>query len=158
MTIFIALLRGINVGGNNKMPMADLRAMLEGLGFVNVQNYIQSGNALFAGEGAALEVQAKIEVAITATFGFSVPVMIVSADDLDAAIAANPFADVIDNPAKSHLGFMSAAPSADAIALLKTKPHSGEQREVRGQRVPRPCPPASGTSCPGYRCSSPRST
>ena len=57
MTTFIALLRGINVGGNNKMPMADLRAMLEGLGFVNVQTYIQSGNAVFAGEGAAGELR-----------------------------------------------------------------------------------------------------
>ena len=142
----IALLRGINVGGNNKMPMADLRAMLEGLGFVGVQTYIQSGNAIFAGEGAAGDLQAKIEAAITTKFGFSVPVMVVSADDLNAAIAANPFVDVIDNPAKSHLGFMSAAPTADAIALLKTKPHSGEQWKVRGRIFYLHTPQGMGTS------------
>lgn len=146
MSTYIALLRGINVGGINKVPMADLRAMLEGLGFANVQTYIQSGNAVFAGEGAPGEVRDKIEGAFAAKFGFAVPILVITADELDAAAVGNPFAQASDDPAKVHLGFMASEPIPEDTALLKSKPHSGEKWEIRGRFLYFHTPAGMGTS------------
>jgi uncharacterized protein (DUF1697 family) len=146
MTNYIALLRGINVSGANKVPMTDLRAMLVGLGFENVQTCIQSGNAVF---GAAHEqgvLQGLIEAAFVERFGFAVPIIAISSEALTAAIAANPFAHALDDPAKLHLGFMAAEPSAEAVALLKTKPHSGEVWQIFGKNFYFHTPAGMGTS------------
>lgn len=83
-TVFISLLRGINVGGNNKLKMAELRESYVSLGFQNVQSYIQSGNLVFeAGKDADVRsVETVIEKQITAKFGFTVPVMAMTETEL----------------------------------------------------------------------------
>ncbi len=133
MNYYIALLRGINVSGANKVPMADLRAMLASLGFEDVQTYIQSGNAVFTATVEQGALQGLIEAAFVKRFGFAVPIIVISSESLTAAIAANPFGHALDDPTKLHLGFMAAEPSAEAVALLKTKPHSGEAWQIIGQ-------------------------
>lgn len=146
MANYIALLRGINVSGANKVPMADLRAMLMGLGFEGVQTYIQSGNAVFIsglGQGA---LQGLIEAAFVTRFGFAVPIIVISGEALTAAVAANPFAHAMDDPAKLHLGFMAAEPSAEAVAILKTMPHSGEVWQISGKRFYLHTPAGMGAS------------
>jgi uncharacterized protein (DUF1697 family) len=146
MTNYIALLRGINVSGANKVPMADLRAMLVGLGFETVQTYIQSGNAVFGTTYEQGALQGLIEAAFVERFGFAVPIILISSEALTAAIAANPFVHALDDPAKLHLGYMAAEPSAEAVELLKTKPQSGEMWQIIGKNFYFHTPAGMGTS------------
>jgi uncharacterized protein (DUF1697 family) len=92
MNTIIALLRGINVGGHNKLPMRELKVLLEGMGLANVQTYIQSGNVVFQSEeteqaGLAQRITAVIE----ASYGFAPQVFLLDLASLQAAMAANPF-------------------------------------------------------------------
>lgn len=87
---YVALLRGINVGGQRKVPMAELRAVAESLGLGEVRTLIASGNLVFSGAGAAAALEARLEQAIAGHFGFAVDVMVRSAAEWSALIAANP--------------------------------------------------------------------
>ena len=93
MPTYIALLRGINVGKAKRVPMADLRALLEELGYTDVATLLNSGNAVFrAPRGATAKVAAAIAAAIDARFGFEVPVIVKTANELASIIAENPIA------------------------------------------------------------------
>lgn len=117
MTTWIALLRGINVGGNNILPMKDLRALCETIGFENVRTYIQSGNCVFRSarpdpDGIAQELSAEIE----RRFSFRPPVLVMKADDLSAFIADNPYPE--GDPKTVQLFFLfEPAPGADLDGL-----------------------------------------
>jgi uncharacterized protein (DUF1697 family) len=76
MSIYAALLRGINVGANHRMGMPELRLALQEAGFLNVQTYIQSGNILFESDGEEAELREKMEQVIEKRFGFPVPVIL----------------------------------------------------------------------------------
>lgn len=91
--LYLALLRGINVGGKNKIPMADLRACLERLGFQGVRTYIASGNAMFEAGGAAEEVAGRIEGALTEEFEIDsdlIRALVLSHEDLRAVVTQAP--------------------------------------------------------------------
>src|SRR5688572_24083746 len=91
MARYIALLRGINVGGNKKVPMAQLRELMEGLGYTDVATLLQSGNAVFTSkEKNPARVATQLEAAIAREFGFEVAVVIRTRDELAAVIQANP--------------------------------------------------------------------
>jgi len=93
MTTYIALLRAVNVSGQNRVPMAELRASLAGLGLRNVRTYLQSGNAVFRTEAAAAAVLATaIEQRIADDLGVRAGVLVVPAADFAGAVDANPFA------------------------------------------------------------------
>lgn len=113
MTVEIALLRGINVGGTGKLPMADLRAILERLGARGVETYIQSGNAVYEGRLDASAISASIE----ASRGFRPQVMLISAANLAAAIGANPYPQAEAEPKTLHLFFLGAATTADPASF-----------------------------------------
>ena len=124
MKTWVVLLRGINVGGRNILPMAELRALLSGLGCHNVRTYIQSGNCIF--EGADINpvgFSTAISAAIDTKFGFTPMVMILSIEALLSARDANPFASV-ETPEKTvHFYFLSEpVKDVDVAALdsLKT--------------------------------------
>jgi uncharacterized protein (DUF1697 family) len=119
MATHVALLRGINVGGKNKVAMADLREVVAKLGHTDVSTYIQSGNVLFtAGRGAdATALASALADAITATLGVKSPVVVVSRDELAAVIAANPFPDEAD-PKRVHAVLLSGPVGADAAAKI----------------------------------------
>lgn len=88
---YVALLRGINVGGNRKVPMADLRMCLETAGFQKVRTYIQSGNVLFEADKTEPRVlERKIESAIETNFGFPVPTVVLSRQELRAVVDGTP--------------------------------------------------------------------
>ena len=92
MTTFVSLFRGINVGGNRLVKMTDLKALHETLGLRNVITYIQSGNVVFTSDDVdATHLQANIENAFSAKFGFHSHVMVRSSSELQAIIAKNPF-------------------------------------------------------------------
>ncbi|WP_407272801.1 DUF1697 domain-containing protein [Radiobacillus sp. PE A8.2] len=93
MTIYIAFLRGINVGKKNRMKMADLRQRFENIGLHDVQTYIQSGNVIFESEEHEDELRNRIESEIDATFGAKIPVILRNSEELKALIRKCPFTD-----------------------------------------------------------------
>ncbi|MBN1424166.1 DUF1697 domain-containing protein [Candidatus Fermentibacteria bacterium] len=117
MTRCIALLRGINVGRSAKrVAMADLRALLEGLGFSNVRMVLNSGNAVFH---ASRPDAAGIEEAFRSRFGFAVPVVVLTVHELDAVIAQNPLPQAEADPSKFLVAFTASAATLEkAKALL----------------------------------------
>jgi uncharacterized protein (DUF1697 family) len=116
----IALLRAVNVGGRT-MKMADLKAMVEAIGFSDARTLLQSGNLVFSGgEAADVEVESLLEAEAEQRFGFDVDVIVRRALEWAAMIVDNPFArEAIDDP--SHLLAMplKTAPAADALAKLR---------------------------------------
>jgi uncharacterized protein (DUF1697 family) len=91
---YVALLRGINVGGNNKVAMADLRDIVSGLGHTEVATYIQSGNVVFTATECDTSVLAEqLERAIAATLPVGPQVVVVHRDELAAIVSANPYPD-----------------------------------------------------------------
>jgi uncharacterized protein (DUF1697 family) len=133
----IALLRGINVGGNRKVPMAQLRVLAQRLGWGNVTTYIQSGNVVFTANGvstAAAEQQ--LEQAIELHFGFAVPVIVRSATGWLCAVARCPFAAAaLERPNLVHLGFGKRPPRAAAAKDLAPYCKTGERVAVRGDAI-----------------------
>ncbi len=131
MTTFVALLRGINVGGKNKLPMDDLRILLRGLGFGNAQTYIQSGNVVFtANEANHAGLSQRIEAAVEERFGFFVNVIILTVAEICEAVNSNPFNFAAHDPSKFHLGIMSAQADDSAVENLRTKPQGSDQWSV----------------------------
>lgn len=117
---YAALLRGINVGGSKKVPMAELRSVLEGLGHGDVQTYLQSGNAVFsADEGDDPAALARgLEAAIEAHFDFRVACLVVDGDYLRAVAEACPFPAAELEGKQLHATFFSAQPGPERFAAL----------------------------------------
>jgi uncharacterized protein (DUF1697 family) len=124
----IALLRGINVGGNKRVEMARLHALLEELGYRDVRTYVNSGNVVFSGPRRS---EKHLETAIAKTFGFDVPVVLRSRDELADIVQANPLRDIATDPAKHLVVFCSAEASTD----LDPADFAPETFHVRGREV-----------------------
>ncbi|MCY3952246.1 MAG: DUF1697 domain-containing protein [bacterium] len=119
MTTWIVLLRGVNVGGRHKLPMAALRELLVEVGFENVRTYIQSGNiVLDSPDGDRESVARLIRDAIEGRFGFAPHAFVLDIDAFDAAIAANPFPQGTQDPKAVHFFFLAEPdPTADLDGL-----------------------------------------
>ena len=120
MATHVALLRGINVGGKNKVAMADLREVVADLGHADVSTYIQSGNVLFSpdqGDADTSALATALATAITDRLGVSAPVVVLSRDELAETIAANPFPAEQD-PKRVHAVLLSGAPAAEAAGKI----------------------------------------
>jgi uncharacterized protein (DUF1697 family) len=127
MSGYVALLRGINVGGHRKVPMAALRETAEALGLRNVRTYVASGNLVFESEKAAGTLEALLEKAIAHRFGFAVDVVVRSAAQLSALVAANPLMRECDKqPAFVHMSVGKRAPTEADVAALAAKAGSNE--------------------------------
>ncbi|MEU9938579.1 DUF1697 domain-containing protein [Streptomyces lavendulae] len=132
---YAALLRGINVGGNKKVPMAELRAVLEGLGHGDVQTYLQSGNAVFSSAEGDPEVLARgLEAAIEGHFGFRVPCLVVDGGYLAAVAGACPFPAAELEGRQLHATFFSAQPGPERFAALDGAAYLPEEYRL-GDRV-----------------------
>lgn len=115
MEPLILMLRGVNVSGANRLPMAAFRAMLEEQGFRGVRTYIQSGNAVMLGDPATAE--ARVSAGLSA-MGLAVPVFVLRLDEMEAVLAANPFrADGAADGKAVHVVFLKGAPRLDAEGL-----------------------------------------
>lgn len=129
---FICLLRGVNVGGGGtRLPMADFRAILEGLGCRDVATYIQSGNAVFRSDRAAAELAPAITAAITLPNGTHPAAFVLPLARMTAALVANPYPAADALPKTLHLIFTDRAVSgdADAIAALLAADEGWKQRD-----------------------------
>ena len=134
--LHLALLRGINVGGNKKVPMAELRSLAEGLGWQQVATYIQSGNLLFAATGKPASFEAALERTLAKHFGFEVPVIVRAAAAWLAAAAGSPFADAErERPNLLHRGCSKSKPAAAAAKSLAAYCTHGERVVVRGDTI-----------------------
>lgn len=120
---YAAFLRGINVGGNKKVPMADLRSVVEGLGHSDVATLLQSGNVTFTSGGrkGAAALATELEQAIADHIGVDCRVLVRSATELEAAVRANPMPGAVAEPSRFHLCFLEKAPSSEQIAALEAE-------------------------------------
>lgn len=117
---WILLLRGINVGGKNLLPMRELVEILESLGLEDVRTYVQSGNAVCRGQGEpAPELGEEISAAIEERKGFRPQALLLSRDRLGAAIRANPFPEAEAQPNRLHLFFLASAPESPDLDGLE---------------------------------------
>lgn len=132
MPRYIALLRAVNVGGYGKLPMADFRKLVEGLGFGNVRTYIQSGNAVFDAPGSAKKVGAAITAALEQLTGARVDVMVRTHEELTRVIAENPFAaEAEEDGARVHVSFLAGTAAAGAEAAFRAIQGKYPQRRDR---------------------------
>lgn len=132
----IALLRGINVGGNKKVPMADLRDLATGLGCRDVQSYIQSGNLVLASARTARALETALERALEERFGFAVPVVVRGAAPWRRYAAGSPFRDAErDRPHLLHLGLSKRPPRRGAAEALRAYAKAGERIEIVGDAI-----------------------
>jgi uncharacterized protein (DUF1697 family) len=116
MAVQVALLRGVNVGGAGKLPMAEFRAMLSGLGLGRVATYIQSGNAVFDSDLSPAALEPMIRDAVAARFGFAPETFVLTLDAIQAALTDHPFSGA--DPARVHVFFLRRTPEAlDAMGL-----------------------------------------
>jgi uncharacterized protein (DUF1697 family) len=140
--VYIALLRGINVGGHKKVAMARLRESCAALGFEQVQTYVQSGNVIFrSGKLATTELCQRLEKKILADFGFPVPVILRTGDEFRRAREGNPFLKKpgIDT-SKLHVTFLSAAPAPAAVKKLDGLTAAPEDFRCCGREIYLCCP------------------
>lgn len=137
MVATIAMLRGVNVGGNKRIKMERLRALCRSLGLANPQTLLQSGNVVFdAGTRSAETVRTSLEAAIEAEFAFRAAVLIREAVEMAAAIGLNPFErEAIDDPSHLLVMFLQAAPAGDAVERLRAGHVGPEKIAVRGREA-----------------------
>jgi uncharacterized protein (DUF1697 family) len=134
MGSYVALLRGINVGGHNRISMPDLRALVEATGGEDVSTYVQSGNVVFRSEKKPDAAGAAIEKAIKKELGLDVGVMVRTEKQLAKVVKGNPFADQDDHK-KLLVMFLASKPAAAGVKELDGPPIDGEEFKVAGQEV-----------------------
>jgi uncharacterized protein (DUF1697 family) len=129
MPTHVALLRGINVGGRNKVAMADLRQVVASLGHADVATYIQSGNVVFStAETDTAALAEALEQAIAAALGVRVRVVVVSREELAQVMRDNPYSDE-PNPKAVHAVFLGAAPGPDVADSVADARRQAEQKQ-----------------------------
>lgn len=139
-TRYALLLRGINVGRNHRMPMAELRELLGSLGLEDVATHLQSGNALVTSTLGPTALRELVEPALEERFGFTSPVVVRTSAELDALVEADPLGTAATDPRRSVVHFLSRAPGAAAIRALTTADWGDEQIAVHDREVLSWCP------------------
>jgi uncharacterized protein (DUF1697 family) len=128
MRIYVALLRGINVGGKNALPMKDLTSILESLGTINVKTYIQSGNVVFQSASKDMSSFAKrLGIKIREQRGFEPHVLVIGLSEVETAITNNPFPEAESEPSSLHLGFLAFAPTNPDLKKLESLKKESER-------------------------------
>lgn len=134
MATWILLLRGINVGGKNRLPMKELVQELEALKLENIKTYIQSGNATFEASRQLLEGLGDcISTAIESSRGFKPRCLILSAEMLEEAIANNPLPEAEAEPKSLHLYFLASTPPAPDLAAIEQAKAPSEAFQLIGK-------------------------
>ena len=145
MPVYIAMLRGINVSGQKLVKMEKLRTMCASLGFSGVKTYIQSGNVVFtAAKSPTTALSKRISERIFSDFGFEVPVMIRSTDELGMILKNNPLHQTGPDETGLHVVFLSAAAPENAEEMLRPLAAKSEKFAVAGQEIYLYCPAGYG--------------
>ncbi len=134
MTLYLALLRGINVGGRNRVPMGELGDSLEASGFENVATYLQTGNVLFdADEANTMVLAEKLKQLINDQFGTTTPVVIRRFEDLERTVSHNPFLSEEEEFKWLHVMFLNDTPAEDDVEKLDPERSPGDRFAVDGK-------------------------
>jgi uncharacterized protein (DUF1697 family) len=133
---YVALLRGINVGGKNMLPMKELIGMFEREGCANVRNYIQSGNVVFEASAAVAKgVPDRLEKAILRHYKYAVPVLVRSAGELESVTRSNPFLPAEKDTKTLHVAFLASPAAKPDIGALDPKRSPGDEFVVKGREI-----------------------
>ncbi|MBB3128027.1 uncharacterized protein (DUF1697 family) [Paenibacillus rhizosphaerae] len=131
MTVYIALLRGINVGGHNLVKMTELKKMFENMGFHHVKTYIQSGNVLFKSDEEPHRLKSKIEQFLEKAIGKPVSVALKSAEDMQQIIARCPFdASAVVEGESIHVSLLTEQPSQEGLDKLAAFDKGGDDYHI----------------------------
>jgi uncharacterized protein (DUF1697 family) len=145
--LYVALMRGVNLAGKNKLPMKDLAAMFAEAGCTDVVTYIQSGNVVFrATEACAARLPAAISKAIADRLGFRAPVVMRTAGELRGVARGNPFLRAGAEPESLHVVFLADRPSPARVATLNPERSPSDEFEVVGREIYLRCPNGVGRS------------
>ncbi len=137
----VALLRGINVGGKNRLPMKELAALFVDAGCEDVRTYIQSGNVVFrAGPTGGEEIASVISASILEHFGYRVPVVTRTAREFQEIVRANPFLDAGAETDKLHVMFLAELPDSASVEALDPERSPGDEFAVMGGEIYLHCP------------------
>jgi|HubBroStandDraft_1064217.scaffolds.fasta_scaffold379023_2 uncharacterized protein (DUF1697 family) len=149
MTMYVAMLRGVNVSGRNKLAMEDLRAVVTAAGGSEVRTYIQSGNAVFHSRRSVPALVGALETALERLVGSNVPVLVRTRQELEAVLDTNPFVPRVAEPKALHVTFMGAVPGAAAAASVVDAVRGrgeADDLEVIGREVYLLCPNGYGNT------------
>ncbi|MBK9705875.1 MAG: DUF1697 domain-containing protein [Acidobacteria bacterium] len=128
MNTYVALLRGINVGGKNSLPMKELIALLENMGVKNVRTYIQSGNAVFQSREKNISQLAKcLSSEIKKHYNFEPYVLLLRLEEIKLAMAKNPFPEAEADPSSLHLCFLDSSPKTPDLKKLNSLRKTSER-------------------------------
>lgn len=145
MPTFVSLLRGINVSGKNRIPMADLRALYEQHGHTDVVTYVQSGNVVSrVGTRSAHAVEESLAAAIAADLGLEVAVLVRTPAELGRVLARNPFVAEGADPTKLHVTFLATEPPRATATALDGAQFEPDRFRVQGREVYVSCPGGYG--------------
>jgi len=134
MNTYIALFRGINVGGKNSLPMKELVVLMEDLGAQKIKTYIQSGNAVFqSAEKNVSQLSKRLTAEIEKRHGFEPHVLILGLDAIEKAMSENPFPEAEADPSSLHLGFLAAAPKSPDLKTLDSLRKESERFHLSGR-------------------------
>lgn len=148
MVTYISILRGINVGGNRIIKMADLKVLLTDLGFLNVQTYIQSGNIVFQfSETNEKTLEEMIQLAIKKQYDFDVPTLVKGIAELKEIVAQNPFLqnESIDL-AHLHVTFLDLIPDQEKLDALANGDYKADEFALIDKSIYVHCPNGYGTT------------
>lgn len=135
MSARVALLRGINLGPHKKVPMAELRDLATGLGLANPETYVQSGNLVFDTSLGEADLVEKLEAAIEDRFGFDVPVISRSGEEMAAVARTHPFADLGLDDKMLHVAFLDRAPDQPPEELIDADTYTPDRFHGNGRDV-----------------------
>ncbi len=129
------LLRGINIGPNNRIPMAELRAMLTDDGFAGVTTYLQSGNVVLSSAGSPAEAARRCEALIGERFGLRIRAVARTHGELEAVVRADPLPEAAADPRRYQVTFLESAPDPDIGARLAAVATPEERFAVIGREI-----------------------
>ena len=134
--VHVALLRGINVGGRRKLPMAELGAIFADAGATGVRTNIQSGNVVFTAPACEAErISAAVSEGVAARFGFRPPVVTRTGEEWARVVGANPFLGADPDIGALHVAFLASGPEAERVARIDPDRSPGDACAVRGREV-----------------------
>ena len=147
MKTYIALFRGINIGGKHILPMKELVVHLEKLGLVNIKTYIQSGNVVFQGKMVNTSTLAdKISAVINKKYGFAPHVFLLQLQELRRAVISNPFPEAESAPKSLHVYFLASTPKKGVINDLESIKLDSERICLKGKNLYLHAPEGVGKS------------
>jgi len=135
MNKYIVLLRGINVGGRNKLPMADLRIILSNYGYKNVTTYIQSGNILLNSIESIEKINENIKRIIKQHFDYEIPIVTLTTEELKKCFVENPYLKIEDNIKNLHVTFLKNIPENYLVENIKIKNANNDSYTIIGKTI-----------------------